>query len=251
MNSSYQPRFYRKCMGGDRFAVFTAAYKETDLWIGVDKGHYSKDMREYAIHQVKELRAQLERYIEGDPGFYKSLSPYRPGDNAPPAAHCMARASARAGVGPMAAVAGTIAQEIGRRIEERFKVREIIVENGGDLYLKFVRPVLLSVYAGASPLSGKIGLEACPSLSPVGICTSSGTVGHSLSFGKSDAVTVMCRDTATADAYATAFGNRIHGSDDVRTVLEASASIEEILGIVIIAGDIIGARGRVRIVPLG
>jgi len=250
INNIYEPRFYRLGMGKERFKSFTVTHRETDLWVGIDNVHFTADIKKYILEEIIELRKGLEKYIEKNPDFYTALSPYKVKEKAPRIAKIMARAAGRARVGPMAAIAGSFSEEIGKLVEEKFGVSEIIVENGGDIYLKFQHPILMSVFAGSSPLSGKVGIEVCPSLSPLGICTSSGTIGHSLSFGKSDAVTVMCKNTASADAYATALGNKIQCQEDIRKVLDISCAIEDILGIIVIVGNKIGVYGEVKIVPL-
>lgn len=250
MNSIYQPRTYRQHMGNSRFKSFTLTYKETDLWIGINGLHPNEKVKDFVYHQIVRLRRQLEEYIKTDPGFFTSLSPYRVLENAPDIAHKCSAAGTLAGVGPMAAVAGAFSQEIGKRVLEKFNISEIIVENGGDIYADFIQPLLLSVYSGASPLSGKIGIEISPSLSPLGICTSSATIGHSLSFGKADSVTVLCRDAAVADAFATMLCNMVMSANDIGKVLDLSTRYEHILGVVIVIGDKIGARGNIRLVPL-
>ena len=117
-------------------------------------------------------------------------------------------------VGPMAAVAGAIAEHVGKELLP-FS-REVIVENGGDIFLRIIKARSIGVYAGeTSPFSGKIGLEISPEQTPLGICASSGTVGHSLSFGGSDACIVLSHSTALADAAATAIANLIGYADDI------------------------------------
>lgn len=102
----------------------------------------------------------------------------------------------------------------------------------------------MSVYAGNSPLSEKIGIEIQASESPLGVCTSAGTVGPSISFGKADAVMIICRNTALADAFATGFGNRVKTPEDVQKVIGETEYYPEILSAVIICRDKIGIRGK-------
>ena len=125
-----------------------------------------------------------------------------------------------------------------------FDIQELVVENGGDIFLKIKRNLLMSVYAGNSPLSEKIGVEIQAVDSPLGVCTSAGTVGPSVSFGKADAVMIICRNTALADAFATGFGNRIKTPEDVQKVTDQTAEFPEILSAVVICGDKIGIRGK-------
>jgi hypothetical protein len=160
----------------------------------------------------------------------------------------MIAAAAATGVGPMAAVAGALAARVGRHLAPLSP--EIIVENGGDIFLAISHPATVALYAGASPLSQRVGLHLDPASSPLGVCTSSGTVGHSLSFGQADAACVLAPNAALADAAATALGNRVRGPDTIAPALEWAAGLPEILGAVIIVGKKLGAWGRVELVPL-
>jgi len=128
---------------------------------------------------------------------------------------------------------------------------EVIVENGGDIFLKILKKRLVGIYAGESPFTGKIALEIKPGETPLGICTSSGKIGHSLSLGSSDAVIALSPSTPLADAVATAIGNVVKDTKDIPQAIEKAQSIEGLLGIVIIKDDKIGAWGKVRIVSLG
>jgi len=148
-------------------------------------------------------------------------------------------------VGPMAAVAGAIAECVGRELLTFSP--EIIVENGGDIFIKTVRKRTVGVYAGESPLTGKIGLEIEAGDTPLGICTSSGTVGHSMSLGRADAVVVLSASTALADAAATAIGNRVNQSTDIDAAIEFGRNIGGLKGIVIIVGKSVGAWGDVKL----
>jgi ApbE superfamily uncharacterized protein (UPF0280 family) len=162
----------------------------------------------------------------------------------------MAESAAKVNVGPMASVAGAIAELVG--IELAPLSPEIIIENGGDIYMKSQLTRKIGIYAGESPLSGHIALEIESNKTPLGICTSSGTVGHSLSFGKADAVIVLARSTLLADAAATAIGNLITKPEDIAKGIEFAQSIEELNGTVIIKDDRIGIWGDVKIceIPL-
>jgi ApbE superfamily uncharacterized protein (UPF0280 family) len=161
----------------------------------------------------------------------------------------MASVSQLAGVGPMAAVAGAIAEAIGRDLLAFSP--EVIVENGGDIFLKISKKRLVGIYAGQSSFTKGIALEIMPRETPLGICTSSGTVGHSLSLGSADAVTVLSPSAALADAAATALCNVVKAKDDIPQAIEKAQGIEGLRGVIVIAGDEIGVWGRVKIVPLG
>ncbi len=260
-------RRYRDRMGS-RFASFAVSYKETDLWIGVDPASRAARMEDFAASRARSYRLELEAYIARRPDFLASLVPLRPDPEAPPIAAAMLAASAMAGVGPMAAVAGAVAGSIGADIQAEFGCREIVVENGGDIWLRFEETVELSVFAGSSPLSERVGVSIPPSLSPLGVCTSSGTVGPSLSLGLADAAMVAVRWApdgdgtsmagancqgaalagALADAWATAVGNAVSGPEDIDAALAlaegALATGEEgIVSVLVIKDDRMGIRG--------
>jgi ApbE superfamily uncharacterized protein (UPF0280 family) len=149
----------------------------------------------------------------------------------------------------MAAVAGAVAEAIGRDLLGFSP--EIIVENGGDIFLKISKKRLVGIYAGHSSLSKRIALEIMPRETPLGVCTSSGTVGHSLSLGSADAVIVLSPSTALADAAATAICNIVKTVDDIPRAIEKAQGIEGLRGLVVIMGDKMGVWGKAKIVPLG
>ncbi len=239
-----EPRTYRNQFSQERFHSFVVNYKETDLWIGVDPASFRDEMKEISLLKVKELRSVLEVYLLNDPVFGTTFEPHQVEQNAPEIVRVMAQAGQKADVGPMAAVAGAFSEAVGHHLLEMFDIQELVVENGGDIFLKINRNLLMSVYAGNSPLSEKIGIEILASESPLGVCTSAGTVGPSVSFGKADAAMVICKNTALADAFATRFGNLVKTPEDVPKVIDQTAQFPEILSAVIICRDKIGIRGK-------
>lgn len=243
MSSMYQERFYRNLFKGINLEFFDVCVYETDLRIGA-----SKNLYEEALTGVKRYRKQIEEYIKQNPDFLKSLEPIKIEEGAPLIVERMGRAAEKAGVGPMAAVAGAISEMIGVELLKYSK--EVIVENGGDLFLKTNVPRKVGVYAGNSPLSGKIALKIYPEQTPLGICTSSGTVGHSLSFGKADAAVIVSKDTFLADAAATAVCNRVKTPSDIQDAIEFATRIGGIEGVLIIIGDRIGAWGDIELIRL-
>ena len=124
------------------------------------------------------------------------------------------------------------------------------MENGGDIFLKTSKKRLLGIYAGQSPFTGKIALEVKSAETPLGVCTSSATVGHSLSLGNADAVIALSPSTPLADAVATAIGNVVRDAADIPGAIEKAQSIRRLHGIIIIKDDKIGVWGDVKIVPL-
>jgi ApbE superfamily uncharacterized protein (UPF0280 family) len=239
-----EQRTYRNQFSKQRFRSFVVNYKETDLWIGVDPESFREEMKEAAIAKVIALRTEMEAYLLKDPIFGRTFEPHRVEPNAPEIVRLMAEAANRGGVGPMASVAGAFSEMVGRHLMQQFTVQEIVVENGGDIFLKINRNLLMSVYAGNSPLSEKIGIEIQAPESPLGVCTSAGTVGPSVSLGKTDATMIICRNTALADALATTFGNLVEIPEDVQRVTKQTEQFPEILSAVIICRDKIGIRGK-------
>lgn len=192
---------------------------------------------------VLKHRSLLENYIKKDPFFKETFSPYKIDKDAPSIVKAMVMAAFKAGVGPMAAVAGTIAEFVGRELLSH--TSEIIVENGGDIFIKTKTPKLIGIYAGRSLLSGAIAIEIFPEMMPLGICTSSGTFGHSKSLGKADAVVVLSRSTPLADAVATKICNIIKDGADIPKGIDEAKAITGIEGVVIIKEKDLGVWGDV------
>jgi len=209
----YQSRTYRHWIKGDDLGSFNVTVKETDLYIRA-----STNLKRKARRLVLKYRDILERYIERYPSFLTSLKPLPIDEDAPHIVKAMLKAADKTGVGPMASVAGAIAESVGAELLSFSP--EVIVENGGDIYLKSLGKRSIGIYAGKSPLSGKIRLEIAGADTPLGICTSSGTVGHSLSYGKADAVVVLSKSAALADAAATAIGNLLKQPNDIPSGIE-------------------------------
>lgn len=243
-------RFYREQMGVTRFRSFTISCKDSDLWIGIDIESFHPQMVDFSFSKLVELRYSLESYIKFNPLFGTSFLPVKTIQGDPDVAIEMSKAAKIANTGPMAAVAGAFSESIGKAILKEFRVNEIVVENGGDIFLKLKKKLILSVYAGKSPLSGKIGLEIPASSTPLGICTSAGTVGPSISFGKADAVVIASKNTALADAYATAYGNRVKTADDIRESLELAKKDHKIFSAIIICDGKVGICGQFKMIPI-
>ena len=238
-----EPRTYRTRMARPGLAGFRVMVRETDLWVLAARD-FSAEVRDLVIQE----RTQLEAYIARHPDFLTTLVPWPADPFAPAVVREMIEAAAAAGVGPMAAVAGALAARVGRHLAPLS--REVIVENGGDIFLAIDHPATVALFAGASPLSHRVGLNLDPSLSPLGVCTSSASVGHSLSFGRADAACVLAGSAALADAAATAVGNRVQGPDTIAAALAWAATLPDLLGVIIIVGEKLGAWGRVELAPL-
>lgn len=237
----YEPRTYRHWVKDTDLRSFTVAVKETDLSIRA-----RRNLRRKALKSTLKHRSSIERYIDRHPSFATALEPLHTCDDAPRIVREMSEASSVVGLGPMASVAGAIAEHVGRELLDFSP--EVIVENGGDIFLKVTRTRHVGIYAGESPLTGRIALEVRPEETPLGICTSSGMVGHSLSLGTADAVIVLSHSAPLADAAATAIGNMVKTVEDIPSGIEFAKRVDGVLGVVVIKGDRMGMWGRVRIV---
>ncbi|MFC1860083.1 UPF0280 family protein [Chloroflexota bacterium] len=236
----YEPRTYRHWINYKDLVSFNVVVKETDLHICA-----LSNLKRKAHRLVVKHRNKLEGYIKQHPGFLTSMEPFPIVEDAPNIVKAMAEATAIVGIGPMASVAGAIAEFIGNELLAYSP--EIIVENGGDIYLKSKRERIVGIYASKSPLSGKIGLEINGEDTPLGICTSSGTVGHSLSYGRADAVIALAKSATLADAAATAIGNLIKQADDIPRGIELAKSTGGLRGLLIIKDDNMGLWGEIKI----
>jgi ApbE superfamily uncharacterized protein (UPF0280 family) len=239
----HEERTYRNLVKTDDLVNFEVVVKETDLLVRA-----TKDLSRETRESVLKYRHQLETYIATHPEFAGSLVPLDEDPYAPRIVQEMIRTSRCANVGPMAAVAGAVAEFVSKDLLTLSE--EIIIENGGDIYLATSRERTIGIYAGDSPLSLKVGVLIQAEDSPVGICTSSGTVGPSLSFGKADAICILSKSAALADAAATAVGNRVKARKDIESGLETGKTIEGVLGTLIIIGDRMGVWGNIRLVQL-
>lgn len=234
----YQPRDYRKSFT-DRLKWYNVCVEETDLMIGTDE-----DCSELILKTVRTLRKEIYAAIRDNGEFLTSLVPVEyKGEGVVKA---MVEAAKLAKVGPFAAVAGAINDMLAEKLTGVSK--QIFIENGGDIYIKSDRDRLIGIYAGNSVLSGKFAIEIQKDLFPVGVCTSSATVGHSFSMGKADAAVVISKTCAVADAFATAFCNRIKKTEDIAPALEWVNGFDEVIGAVAIMNDKIGAIGNIKLV---
>jgi len=239
----YRIRDYRKRIMDSELISFNVVVKETDLWVSAEK-----DLSKEVGDAVIGCRRQLEHYIMTHQDFLTTLKPYPNDPFAPLTVQEMIKATVDIGVGPMASVAGAIAQLVGMELLKT--VDQIIIENGGDIFMKLKRDATVSVFAGDSPISGKVGIKIPENRMPMGICSSSGKVGHSLSMGASDVITVLSASAARADGAATALGNRIRTKRDLKRIHEWASAIEGVIGGLAILGDTMAAWGDIEIVGL-
>lgn len=237
----FTERTYRHHVSSENLVSFRVQLNETDLFISA-----SQNLSEEAFRSVYLHRHALEEYIQLRPEFLASFIPLDQDPFAPQIVRDMIDASRKAGVGPMAAVAGAIAQYVGNDLLSLSK--EVIVENGGDIFMKSFSERRIGLFAGESSLSEKITLRIHPQQTPLGVCTSSATIGHSISLGRSDAVCVLSQSAILADASATFVGNTVRREEDIRHALDLGMKIPGVVGIVIIFRDTLGAVGYVEIV---
>ena len=234
---------YRKLINAKGLVRSAVIEKESDLLILADKA-----LTTHALEALKIERKNLEDFIAKNPKFEKTFKPYLVTPFAPKIVKTMAWAARRANVGPMASVAGAIAESVGKKLMKYSD--EVIVENGGDLFIKITKPRRVGIFAGKSPFSEKIAIEIAPKDTPLGICTSAGTIGHSISFGAADAVLITAKSAALADAAATAIGNVVKSEDTIGDGLELAKHIKGLHGALIIKNDKMGAWGTLKIVSI-
>lgn len=240
----YRKRFYRDWVYPGKMCEARLCVMETDLHIltdtPLDEG--------FALECIRRYRSEIEKYInQRDPRFLSSLKPLPVELNAPPIVREMAVQARKAGVGPMAAVAGAIAGYVGKALSRK-GYRDVIIENGGDLFLKVSGPVRIGIYAGRSRFSRRISLAVGPEETPLGVATSSGTVGHSLSFGRTDGATVIAKNAALADACATAVANRVSSRKDLAPAVAFARSIRGVRGVLIVFRNTMATWGAVSLV---
>ncbi len=238
----YKERGYRSWVKSDGLVTFEVKEAQTDLLISAGR-NLEKQARESVLNHRKEI----EGYIKKDHSFYTSLEPVKISKDAPLIVKAMADAAKKAGVGPMAAIAGAMAEFVGRDLVAFSD--EIIVENGGDIFIKTKVTRRAGIYAGeSSPFTGRIAIEIPPDEKGLGVCTSSGTVSHSLNFGKADAVCIISGNTALADAVATIAGNAVKNKDDIEKGIDIARSIDGVKGALIIIRDKMGSWGEIKLV---
>lgn len=237
--TKFQRRFYRRWVNAGDLVNTRIAVKETDVTILSD----SRIDKSFVLRQINFYRSQVEDYIDKDRRFLASLKPVSVELRAPRIIKKMAEAAKAGGVGPMAAVAGAIAECLGRDLLKQ-GAKNIIIENGGDIFLKMPRPVIIAIYSGRQKLWQGLRMRVKPQNKPMGICTSSATIGHSLSFGKADSVVIIAKDAFLADSVATATCNRVKDKKSLRPALAFARSIKGVSAAVIIFKKHLASFGK-------
>ncbi|MFW9890021.1 MAG: UPF0280 family protein [Candidatus Thorarchaeota archaeon] len=216
------------------------------LRIGETIANVVADEEFFAVAEfaVKQARKDILHYIRLDPHFQFSMEPTKVPEHAPAIVKKMAAAGQRVGVGPMAAVAGAIAQYAVEAMVERGATHTLF-DNGGDIAMFLDRPAVVGIYSGKDGICN-LGIRYTAMGELLGVCTSSATVGHSLSLGRTDASIILSKDVALADAAATALGNAVTKEDrDQVSKALSEAMIKGIDGAMIIIGNTIGAAGEI------
>ena len=231
---------YRELITPRDLFSFQVEIKESNLFVLA-----SRKLPKQTEEALVWCRKDIEQYIYRNPIFRTTFKPFPLEEGMPPIVRTMAEAGREAGVGPMAAVAGAIAEFVGKELLNYCD--QVIVENGGDIFMKVKRRRIVGIYAGDSPLSKRIALQIEPQDTPLGICCSAGTFGHSQSLGTADAVIILSPFTALADAVATAVGNLVKDEAGIQKGLEFVRKIPFIRGGVIVKEKKMGAWGRLRI----
>jgi uncharacterized protein len=146
----------------------------------------------------------------------------------------------------MAAVAGTIAQLLGKDLLRK-GYKDVIIENGGDVFIKSRRNRSIGIYAGKRQLWNRVALAIKPGKTPLGICASSGTIGHSLSFGSAEGVVIVAKNASVADAAATAVANKVNSLSDLPQAIARGRLIRGVRGIVVIFRGNLAVWGDVEL----
>lgn len=223
---------------------FQVGVEQTDLLIVAEK-----ELQVEIADYVSRVRGEIKNWIMFHPDFAESLVPVDVPDSAPEIVRAMARAAEVCNVGPMAAVAGAVAQAVGDRFVTESP--NILVENGGDTYLHSTRERVVALLA--EPDSGAlVGLKIEEASFPVAVCASSGVIGHSLSLGTGDLVAVRSSDARLADAAATALCNMLRGESDIDHVLKKAKELSQfgLDGVFVQFDSKIAAWGAIELVAI-
>jgi len=228
----------------DDLTTFQVVVEQSDLWIAAHR-----DLADTAAMVLRRLRGHIHAHGELVPAFFSALTPLPKPDHAPEIVQRMYAASQAMEVGPMAAVAGAIAQAVAEALHPLS--HEILVENGGDTYLISTKERIVGILD--DPEQGvHLGIRLTPEDFPCAVGASSARIGHSLSFGQADLAVVRARDGALADAAATALANRVKGPRSIKDALTwaQEKSALGIQGALVVCGGQLGAWGALELVAI-
>ena len=236
----YEERFYRDYAK----ALFSIeiSYGESDLFISSDKEIDKTTVQDL----LRKYYNQIESYAKDNPPFLNSLSPLDDDETAAAIIREMLNISHLTGIGPFSSVAGAIAKYVGQDLLNY--VNEVIIENGGDLFLKINQAKKIDIYLGEKSNLKNLKLKIQNRPDPFGIASSSSSFGHSLNFGRADLVTVIAKNSIIADGFATSLSNRIKKEEDVKQVLEFAKKSNSIEGLLVFFEGNIFLWGALEIV---
>lgn len=237
----YQKGIYRDLVKEQDLRLTHIMDKESDIRVFTNK----KLDRHFLEERLRGYRYDIENYISMDRRFLFSLKPIEVESHAPQIVKEMALCSKIANVGPMAAVAGAIAQFLGRDLLKS-GYRDVIVENGGDIFLKTRKARSIGIYAGRAKAWSKLKLKIKPSDTPLGVCASSGTIGQSLGFGVADCVIVVSKQSVLAGAVAFAAANLVQSADSLQKAVNFAKSVRGITGAAAIIKNNMISWGRIE-----
>mgnify|MGYP001468126598 CR=1 FL=1 len=244
-NMVYQERSYRDQSPHQGQLKFTVIVEESDLFVVMDKVTSEAEALAFSTQIITDFRRDLKQIISDFPQFLTSHQPIEIKFDHLQLHYSneiqrMIDASKIAQVGPMACVAGITSEVLVKAIQQKFNVKNVIAENGGDIYMDADHDIKTSIFAGTSVLSNQLACVIQKEECPTSVCTSSGTVGHSFSYGKADAVVVVCKDSALVDAMATSLCNHVQSENDIEEVINQGIQVQNIETVIIIKDDRIG-----------
>ncbi len=239
----FETKSYHHYFREGRFEDFSISLDGCAFWIGIDPPSFKPEMKEQAEERLRAALEELENYITDEPFFKKSLKPCEVKETAPEIIKRAAGAAFLGNTGPMAAVPAVFCETIGQMLLDNFRIEELVVEDGNNLYLKLQESLNVCIFAGESPLSEMAGIEIKAEQTPVAVCSSSGTAGSLLNYGKADAVLIASANAALAGALATGFNNLVKKPADVGKVLARAKAIPEVTGALAVFEDQVGLHG--------
>ncbi len=231
---------YRGSISSNTAYRWHLVFRHSDLYVAS-----SKNIVGPLIKCLEEFYGAIEKVIGKNPCFQKALSPLQQNPEYPPIINEMIKKSAVFGVGPMASVAGAVCDYAGRKLMGECST--IIIENGGDIFIKSDHDTIVGIYARDRFLSDRLRLKISHKHTPCGICSSSGVLGHSLSLGKTDLATAVATTAIAADAAATALANRISSAKDIQAAIDDFKNLAGIRGLLAVKDRKIGIWGRIEL----
>lgn len=243
-SSAYADRdIYRNKISAEGRYSFRLDYKYSGLYIMCDRD-ISSGLKEPVLNFYRDI----ETAIVGETNFEKSLVPLKAGKDSPRTIKEMCSAGEVFSVGPMASIAGALCDHLAKSLTDRCSF--LMIENGGDVYIKSNGPLEVGIFTKNAYFKDKLTLLIEAEQTPCGICSSSGSFGHSLSLGKSDLVTVLSRTATIADAAATAIANTINSEEDIDKAIARFKEYREVEGLIIIRNKRIGLWGKLQLAPV-